>query len=102
MDGKPFFMVSQAVDPGMLQVLERDIIPRLENDVPNQPSAEQLKAAPLWPRFTVVFDREGYSPAFFAKMQAQRIACLTYHKYPGADWPKDEFFPPRLAWRREN
>ena len=42
MDGKPFFMVSQAVDPGLLQVLERDIIPCLEQDVPNQPSAEQL------------------------------------------------------------
>ena len=26
MDGKPFFVVSQPVDPGMLQVLERDII----------------------------------------------------------------------------
>ena len=97
MDGKPFFVVSQAVDPGMLQVLERDIIPRLEKDVPNQPSAEQLKADPLLHRFTVVFDREGYSPAFFAKMKAQRIACLTYHKYPGADWPKDEFFPTEVG-----
>jgi hypothetical protein len=31
MDGKPFFVVSQAVDPGLLQVLECDIVPRLEN-----------------------------------------------------------------------
>jgi hypothetical protein len=34
-------------------------------------------------RFTLVFDREGYSPAFLARMKAQRIACITYHKYPG-------------------
>jgi hypothetical protein len=34
--------VSQAVDPGLLQVLECDIVPRLENDVPNQPSTDQL------------------------------------------------------------
>jgi hypothetical protein len=34
MDGKPFFVVSQAVDPGLLQVLERDIVPRLEADIP--------------------------------------------------------------------
>jgi hypothetical protein len=27
MDGKPFFVVSQAVDPGLLQVLECDIVP---------------------------------------------------------------------------
>jgi len=93
MDGQPFFVVSQAVDPGMLQVLERDIIPRLEHDVPNQPSAERLEADPLLHRFTVVFDREGYSPDFFARMKQRRIACLTYHKHPGADWPRQEFFP---------
>jgi hypothetical protein len=91
MDGKPFFVVSQAVDPGLLQVLERDIVPRLEADVPNQPGAEQLDADPLLHRFTVVFDREGYSPEFFAKMKKRRIACLTYHKYPGEDWPRGEF-----------
>ena len=93
MDGKPFFVASQAVDPGMLQVLEHDIIPRLEQDVLNQPSAEELNAAPLVHRFTVVFDREGYSPDFFLKMKTRRIACLTYHKYPGEDWSKEEFFP---------
>jgi hypothetical protein len=91
MDGKPFFVVSQAVDPGLLQVLEGDIVPRLEQDIPNQPSADELNADPLLHRFTVVFDREGYSPDFFAKMKERRIACLTYHKYPGVDWPKEEF-----------
>jgi len=96
MDGKPFFVVSQPVDPGMLQVLERDIIPRLEQDVPSQPSAEQLGADPYLHRFTVVFDREGYSPAFLAKMKERRVACLTYHKYPGEDWPKEEFFPTEI------
>jgi hypothetical protein len=93
MDGKPFFVVSQAVDPGMLEVLERDIVPRLETDVPNQPSAGQIEADPLLHRFTVVFDREGYSPGFFAKMKTQRVACLTYHKYPGEDWATEEFSP---------
>src|SRR5258705_8747688 len=92
MDGKPFFVVSQAVDPGLLQVLERDIMPRLEEDIPNQPSTQQLDADPLLHRFTVVFDREGYSPDFLAKMKKRRIACLTYHKYPGDDWPKEELF----------
>ena len=90
--GKPFFVVSQAVDPGLLQVLECDIVPRLENDVPNQPSSDQLEADPLLHRFTVVFDREGYSPTFFVKMKDRRIACLTYRKYPREDWPQQEFF----------
>jgi len=96
MDGKPFFVVSQPVDPGMLQVLEHDIIPRLEQDVPNQPSAEQLDADPQLHRFTVVFDREGYSPSFLAKMKQRRIACLSYRKYPGADWPEQEFLPTEI------
>jgi len=26
-----------------------------------------------------IFDREGYNPAFFAKMWEKRIACQTYH-----------------------
>src|SRR6202045_5509387 len=96
MDGKPFFVVSQAVDPGLLQVLECDIVPRLDNDIPNQPSTNELDADPLLHRFTVVFDREGYSPDFFAKMKKRRIACLTYHKYPGDDWPKEEFVPTEV------
>ena len=91
MDGKPFFVVSQPVDPGMLQTIEHDILPVLERDVPNQPDAEQLAADPLLHRFTMVFDREGYSPKFLARMKERRIACLTYHKFPGADWSADEF-----------
>jgi hypothetical protein len=96
MDGQPFFVVSQPVDPGLLQVLEHDIIPRLEQDVPDQPTPEQLDKDPLLHRFTVVFDREGYSPGFLARMRAKRIACLTYHKHPGEDWPRDEFHPTEV------
>jgi hypothetical protein len=83
--------VSQAVNPGILQTLADDIVPRLEQDVPNQPTAAELEADPLLHRFTVVFDREGYSPAFFATMKKRRIACLTYHKHPGEDWSAQEF-----------
>jgi len=103
MDGQPFFVVSQAVDPGLLQVMERDLIPRLEKDVPNQPSQQQLEDDPSLHRFTVVFDREGYSPIFLAAMKKKRIACLTYHKHPGEDWPRQEFFatPVRLASGQE-
>ena len=96
MDGQPFFVVSQAVDPGLLQVMERDLIPRLEKDVPNQPSQQQLEDDPSLHRFTVVFDREGYSPIFLAAMKKKRIACLTYHKHPGEDWPRQEFFATRV------
>ena len=43
MDGQPFFAVNQAADPGLIQVLEQDILPRLLRDVPGQPDAEALE-----------------------------------------------------------
>jgi hypothetical protein len=91
MDGQPFFVVHQAVDPGLIQVIEQDIVPRLEREVPGQPDAERLAAQPLRHRFTLVFDREGYSPQLLARLKARRIACLSYHKFPGADWAQEEF-----------
>jgi len=91
MDGQPFFTVNKAVDPGLLAVLEEDIIPRLEHDIPNQPSLFELGKERLVPRFTLVFDREGYSPDFMFRTWLRRIACLTYHKYPGEMWPESEF-----------
>ena len=91
MDGQPFFVVSCAVYPGLLSVLREQIVPRLKADVPNQPTLEQLEAYPLLSRFTIVFDREGYSPRFFAQMKKERIAILTYHKFPGELWPEQEF-----------
>jgi hypothetical protein len=91
MDGQPFFVVNQAVDPGLIKIIEQDILARLDEDVPGQPSEALLEADPLLHRFTVVFDREGYSPKFLERMKSQRVACLTYHKYPGDDWPEEEF-----------
>ncbi|MGH8523963.1 MAG: putative transposase [Gammaproteobacteria bacterium] len=97
LDGQPFFVVNQAVDPGLLRVLENEIVPRLEKEVPAQPSAEQFAADPWRHRFTLVFDREGYSPAFFLRMKQKRIACLSYHKYPGENWPEEEFVPCQVT-----
>jgi len=96
MDGQPFFVVNQAVDPGLIQVIEGEIVPRLAECVPAQVPCDLLQADPLRHRFTLVFDREGYSPEFLRRMKAQRIACLTYHKFPGADWSAEEFAPCRV------
>jgi hypothetical protein len=91
MDGQPFFVVTRPVDDGLLSVLKEEIVPRLQTEVPGQPGAEELAADPLQHCFTIVFDREGYSPKFFAAMREERIAILTYHKFPGADWRLEEF-----------
>jgi hypothetical protein len=96
MDGQPFFVVNQVVDPGLIQVIEQQIVPRLEQRLPAQPGPGPLEADPLRHRFTLVFDREGYSPGLLLRMKAQRIACLTYHKFPGEDWPEEEFAPSQV------
>jgi hypothetical protein len=91
LDGQPFFCVTQAVDPGLQKTLEEEIVPRLLVEIPGQPTPEELAAEPRSHRFTLIFDREGYSPDLFARLQAQRIAILTYHKHPGPDWEPGEF-----------
>lgn len=102
MDGRPFFVVNKEVDPGLQQVLENEIVPRLEGEVPDQPDALELANDHLVHRFTLVFDREGYSPAFMRRMRGKRIACLTYNKFPGADWPEEEFEPHAVRLQAGN
>ena len=90
--GQPFFVVSKTVDPGLLKTLRLDIVPRLLQDIPDQPTSEQLESDPYLCRFILVFDREGYSPLFFQEMwKKHRISCMTYHKHPGKEWPEEWF-----------
>ncbi len=89
--GQPFFYISKAVTSGLLSVLREDIVPRLEREVPSQPSAEELEKNPYLSRFSIVFDREGYSPEFIKEMWGKRISCYTYHKYPAELWDEQEF-----------
>ena len=91
LDGQPFLLMHYPIDPGLIQVLREGLLPWLEREVPSQPTAEALDADPWLHRFTIVFDREGYSPELFEYFRQHRVASLTYHKYPGDPWPDDEF-----------
>ncbi len=44
MDGRPFFLINKEVDPGLIKVLETEIIPRLEKDVLNQPTEQEIES----------------------------------------------------------
>jgi transposase len=91
---KPCFVIDKVVASGLIDALREDIVPRLLREVPGQPTADQLKDDPWLCRFTLVLDREGYSPGFFKEMwQNHRIACITYHKHPDGQWPQEEFAP---------
>ncbi len=89
--GRPFFAISSALTEGLLATLKSDIVPRLLAEAPGQPTPEELAVDPYLHRFTLVFDREGYSPEFFGSMRTLRIACQTYHKYPSEACPVSEF-----------
>ncbi|MCX6911690.1 MAG: hypothetical protein NT167_01290, partial [Verrucomicrobia bacterium] len=90
-EGRPFFVVNTAANPGLIAVLRQEIIPRLLKEVPQQPSKEELEADPYRFRFMMIFDREGYSPELFAELWEQRIAAQTYRKGKMEDWPGEEF-----------
>ncbi len=90
--GVPFFVVTAIGNEGMLHYLRSQIIPRLLQDVPNQPTEAELAADPDLHRFTLVFDREGWSPAFFAEIwRDHRIAVQTYQRGRFDPWPRDDF-----------
>jgi hypothetical protein len=109
LDGQPFMVINQVVDPGLIRSIEEEILPLLEARHPALACVETTKATDMAlatlegafipasaarrvpPRLTLVFDREGYSPEFFLRMRDKGIACLTYHKYPGPAWPEEEF-----------
>ena len=98
MDGQPFMVVNKAVDPGLIKAIENDILPELEARLPVQALQQTTAATKPYPhKFTLVFDREGYSPELMARLKAKQIAVLTYHKYPGEDWSETEFHEHTLT-----
>jgi predicted nucleic acid-binding Zn-ribbon protein len=94
MDGQPFLYVNKEVDPGLIATLKQDVIPWLEAHlIKTLEQGQRLAEDPRAHWFTVVFDREGYSPELFEQLWRKRIAILTYHKFPQQDWRQEEFVP---------
>ena len=92
MDGQPFFYVNKEADPGLLTVLRQELVPWLEQNAPTPASHRAaMETDSRQPLFTLIFDREGYSPDFFLEMDTKRVAILSYHKFAGEDWPVEEF-----------
>jgi len=91
-DGRPFLCFNQAVDHGLVAALREDLVPWLEANAPVSAEHQQrMDADPQVPRFTVIFDREGYSPDLFEELWERRIAVINYHRYPTENWPEEEF-----------
>ena len=74
----------------MVNALEAEIVPELEAlgvlpaDAPDLTLQE-----PGEPDLTLVFDREGWSPALFRRLAQRGVAVITWHKaFKGVDWPE--------------
>jgi hypothetical protein len=92
MDGQPFFYINQPVDHGLVSALREDLTPWLEAHIAvSAEHRQRMDADPRVPRFTLIFDREGYSPELFEQLWEKRIAVINYHRYPQQDWPEEEF-----------
>jgi len=52
----------------------------LEQAIPGQPTIEKINNNPLLSRFTLVFDREGYSPVLMLHLKKKHIACMTLNR----------------------
>jgi hypothetical protein len=86
--GDPFFVVSKELDPGLVSVLRDEIVPRLLREY--HPPAD-AQGADRRPKFTMIFDRGGFSPQLFVALARQGIAVLTYKKFVKDEWPRSEF-----------
>ena len=93
LDGSPLLCLHQALDPKMVKALEAEIVPQLEALGVLPADAPDLTAPdPGEPALTLVFDREGWSPALFRRLAQRGVAVITWHKaFKGEDWPEIAF-----------
>jgi len=89
--GQPFFVVNEVIDSGMIERIKTSILPRLEREVPDQPTEAELQRDPRSHRFMIVFDRECYSIDFFHYLEEKRIAFCSYNKNVRDQWPEGDF-----------
>lgn len=78
-DAAPVFRVTAPANDGLLRMLRTQILPEVRRLV--GPAR----------RVTVVFDREGWSPTFFAELVRDGFDLLTYRKGKSRRWPVPAF-----------
>ncbi len=90
--GMPYFYVTGQVNEKLQQMIEEQIIPMLLEQI------HTTEKSPEEPLFTIVFDREAYSPKFFGRLwEAHRIAVITYRKNATDTWEEGDFASYKVA-----
>jgi hypothetical protein len=91
-DGLPYFFVTGEVNEKLQEMITTQLAPRLLELTDGRVSQNELDADELLPRFTLVFDREAYSPPFFKQLwDCFRIAVITYRKNVKDKWDEEDF-----------
>jgi hypothetical protein len=87
MQGMPYFYVTGQANEKLQEMIEEQIVPMLLKRV--QPSGAEN---PHQPHFTIVFDREAYSPQCFERLwQQHKVAIITYRKNVTNLWKEADF-----------
>lgn len=97
--GQPLLMVMGELSEKLEQAIEQQIIPELQKtclfaDDKNESAKDEALIDPKQtpPVCTLIFDREGYHPAFFKKLwDDYRIAIITYRKNIADKWADESF-----------
>ena len=91
-DGLPYFYVTGQVNEKLQEMITTQLVPRLLELTDGRVSQEYLDQDESLPRFTLVFDREAYSPTFFKHLwNCFRIAVITYRKNVQDQWDEKDF-----------
>jgi hypothetical protein len=77
-DGEPLLVVTSEMNAGLTQVLEAIV-------------TEAKKLVPAGQRLTVLFDRGGWSPRLFARLNALGVDIITYRKGERRLLPRSHF-----------
>lgn len=93
--GQPVLMVMGELTEKLEQAIEEQIIPELRKTTLlayEDENKKEMSPKETQPVCTLIFDREGYHPAFFKKLwDKYKIAVITYRKNIKDKWPVEDF-----------
>jgi len=92
-DGRPYFFITASVNEKMGEMLLCEIIPELIRLHPvSEDRLRLMEENTGEPVFTLVFDREAWSPDLFIRLwNSYRIAVITYRKNVKDIWDEELF-----------
>lgn len=101
--GLPLFSVMGELTEKLKQAISDQLLPLLLETTKSFVNEQTLESQPEMPRFTLVFDREGYEPAFFGQLWKQhRVAVITYRKNVTDLWDTECFSDMEISKLYQN